>query len=934
MRGYNLSRAAAIAAACGLLLVGVRPAVAGPRQRERIDANWQFQQEESPSNPFQMNGAAVNRWTWKADEGDAAVVAPPTPTGPGWSPMRIGADLFGNRPGFAWCVANLTEAAAKTKGAPTSIQFGGVDDNATVYLNGVKIGQHSGWNEPFALPVGSAWKTDGPNFLAVRVENQAGAGGIVGAVQLIGRTAVASGQPAQTAPGFDDRSWRRVHLPHDFVVEGVFTPTADTSHGSLPFGTGWYRKSFVLPAASKGKSVWVEFDGIYRDGAVWLNGHFLGRHPGGYTPVRFNLAPFANFGGRNVLAVHVDARLTEGWWYEGGGIYRHVWLNTAAPIHVAPNGVFLTSDVKDEAGPKPVATLNADTTLTNESASSQSVVLTTRIQDPAGRMIETLHSTARVPAGGTVRVAQKSRPLSALLWSIEQPRLYRIATVVEISGKPIDQVDTPFGFRTIRFDADKGFFLNGKSVKLQGTCNHQDFAGVGVAMPDSVLVYRIKRLKEMGSNAYRCSHNPVAAELLDACDRLGMLVMDENRHLGDTYAQKSSPTTPASDLGDLKEMVTRDRNHPSVIMWSICNEEGIQGSPAGARIGLAMKKVVNELDPTRLVTAAMNGGHGQGLSTILDLEGVNYSPGYYDQYHRTHPDHPVYGSETASTVSTRGIYANDKVRGYVSAYDVNFPGWAQTAEDAWQPIAERPFVAGGFAWTGFDYKGEPTPYGWPCINSHFGIMDECGFAKDNFYYYQAWWTDKPDVHLLPHWNWAGEEGKPISVWALSSAERIELLVNGVSAGTKEMPRYRHVEWSIPYAPGRLEARAYQGDKLVATDVVETTGPPAALRLKANALEFPADGEEVAMVAVEVVDDHGRVVPTADNMVTFATSGVGSVVGVGNGDPSSHEPDKAKTRSAFNGLCMAIVGAAEQRGTLRLTATSPGLKSAELTLRAR
>jgi beta-galactosidase len=439
----------------------------------------------------------------------------------------------------------------------------------------------------------------------------------------------------------------------------------------------------------------------------------------------------------------------------------------------------------------------------------------------------------------------------------------------------------------------------------------------------------------MGSNAYRCSHNPVASELLDACDKLGMLVMDENRHLGDTYSGKTPRGTPATQLTDLSAMVRRDRNHPSIIMWSICNEEGLQGTPDGGRIARAMKARVDELDGTRPVTAAMNGGHGDpgGFTGILDMEGYNYNPGGYTWFHEHFPQIPLFGSETGSTVSTRGIYENDPKRGYVSAYDVNFPGWAQTAEAAWQPIADRPYVAGGFVWTGFDYKGEPTPYGWPCINSHFGILDECGFPKDNFWYYLSVWGDKPMVHILPHWNWAGKEGQPISVWCYSNCDRVELFLNGESLGSKDMPRNGHLEWSVPYAPGKLEAKAYRGDTLEASDVVETTGEPAALRLKTDRSVIAADGEDVTMVEVAVVDAQGRVVPTADNMISFKVSGAGAVAGVGNGDPSSHESDVLPFRKAFSGLCMVIVKAKENPGNIRLLATSIDLKSAALTLKS-
>ncbi len=910
-------------------------ATAATRTRERLDADWRFLQETTPVNPLRGGGFPVKSWRWMADDNgpsdgvkmaDAALDA----TGPDWKDAAPGDDVFHGRKGYAWFRATLptpgkTQAA---QSAPT-VFFDSVDDNATVYLNGKRLLEHQGWDQAFSVNLAPAWRSDGPNVLAVLVQNNAGSGGISG------ETSLAMGgahMPDQGRPNFNDRAWRTVHLPHDYVIEGTFDQKANKDHGYLPVTTAWYRKRFGIPSSAKGKSVWLDFDGVYRDSMVWLNGHYLGEHKSGYTGFRYDIAPYAKYGGVNTLAVYVDPRHFEGWWYEGGGIYRHVWLNIADAVHVAPDGAFVTSHVNGlGAGRQPFSDIAIRTVVENLSHDDGSFTVTSTVVRPDGKELPSTTSDITVPAGANVQVAQAVTDPAAQLWSIETPQLYRLRTVVSRAGKAIDNCDTPFGVRTIRFDANEGFFLNDKPVKIKGTCNHQDFAGLGVAMPDSLLAWRIQKLKSMGSNAYRCSHNEVASELLDACDRLGMIVMDENRQFGDTYAGKASMDTPASDLSDLKEEILRDRNHPSIIMWSLCNEEGIQYSAAGKRIGEAMKKVVNELDGSRPVTAAMNGGHGQGLSTVMDLEGVNYNPGVYDMHHRDHPNQPVYGSETASAVSTRGIYANDPVKGYVSAYDVNAPPWAQTTENAWEPIATRPFVAGGFVWTGFDYKGEPTPYEWPCVNSHFGVIDIAGFPKDNYFYYQAWWGDKPAVHILPHWNWTGQEGKPISVWAYGNGDHVELLLNGQSLGTKEMPPYRHVEWSVPYAPGALEARSYRDGKLIATDKVETAGAPAALKLTTDRTELTADGEDVTMISVEVLDAQGRTVPLADNLVMFDVAGPGHVAGVGNGDASSHEPDKANQRHAFNGKCLVVIGTSKKRGHILVTAHSPGLMNASLNL---
>ncbi|MBV9866385.1 MAG: DUF4982 domain-containing protein [Abitibacteriaceae bacterium] len=915
----------------GLLLAqsASHAAPVAARQRILMDANWRFQRGDPAEYNMLGAGNRITQWRWQADtRGEAAaseLAAPGLNTqGNEWKDATPGQDVFGGRRGFAWFRATLPAVPAARDQAPHILHFEGVDDNATIYFNGKRLLRHNGWGEAFDVPLDTAWQAGVPNEVAVLVENTAGAGGVGPAAVQIG-----AAPPVTIATlNYNDRNWRSVHLPHDFVVEGTFDRRADASHGFLPGDVGWYRKTFTLPSADRGKRLWLDFDGIYRNSKIWLNGRLLGQHPGGYTSFRFDITDTANYGGRNVLTVRADARSFEGWWYEGGGIYRHVWLNVADPLHVTPWGTFVTSDVQGNG-----ANVQVKTEVANQSNASATFRLVSQVQNAEGVTVATVATDHTLAAGQSQEFSQQAPVSNPRLWSIETPYMYRLVTQVQRRQRTVDTVTTPFGIRTIRFDAEQGFFLNGKPVKLKGTCNHQDFAGIGTAMPDHVLYWRIRKLKEMGSNACRMSHNPPSPELIDACDRLGMVVMDENRHLGDTFNGKTPSGTPYEDLSELAAMVKRDRNHPSIIMWSMCNEEPLQGSDEGARIFKAMKTATDKWDGTRPVTAAMNGGWGSGFSLVEDLQGGNYNPNGYDGYHKAHPNHPLYGSETASTVSTRGIYANDKVRGYVSAYDVNFPGWAQTAEDAWRPIAQRPYVAGGFVWTGFDYRGEPTPYSWPCINSHFGIMDMCGFPKDNYYYYQAWWGDKPLVHILPHWNWTGKEGQDIDVWCHSNCDRVELLLNGKSLGSRDMPRYGHVEWKVPYALGRLEARGYNGTTLATSDVVETTGAPAQLLLTPDRTTMQADGEDMILVKVVVADAQGRVVPIADNQVTFQVTGAAHVGGVANGDPSSHEPDKASQRHAFNGLCMVVLQAKERGGNVQLAATSPGLRGVSVRLRS-
>jgi beta-galactosidase len=743
------------------------------------------------------------------------------------------------------------------------------------------------------------------------------------------------GDNGAALPDYNDISWLRVKLPYDFVLDGSYDPKADAGHGFLPAGVGWYRTRFTLTAKDRGKRLFLDFDGVYRNSTVWLNGRRLGVHASGYTGFRYDITDFVTYTGQNVIAVRADARHNEGWWYEGGGIYRHVWLVKTAPLHVAHWGVYVTSDVHgDGASGSAAATVTVKTTLENSASNDTTGVLISRIVDNGGKTVAELKTDVALHAGSRDELTRRFEIPSAQLWSPDSPSLYRLVTEVRQNDDIIDTDETPFGIRTFHFDPDRGLILNGKPIKIKGTCNHQDFAGVGIGLPDRLQSYKIEKLKEMGANAYRCAHNPPARELLDACDRLGMLVMDENRHLGDTYQDHSPSGTPATDLSDLTDMIRRDRNHPSIILWSLCNEEGLQGSDEGERIFAAMKRKVFDLDATRPITCAMNGDWGRGISNVEDLQGCNYNPGGYDAFHRSHPQMPMYGSETASTVSTRGEYVNDAKRGYVSAYDLNAPPWAQTAEVAWRALAERGFMAGGFVWTGFDYRGEPTPYAWPCINSHFGIMDTCGFPKDNYYYYQSWWGNKPVVHLLPHWNWSGKEGQPIDVWCHSNCARVELFLNGKSLGAKAMPAYGHLEWKVKYAPGRLEARGYSSTgQSIAEDYVETTGSAQRLQLTPDRFQLNADGQDVAVVTVVIRDSQGRVVPTADNLVKFRVSGEARILGVGNGDPSSHEPDRAAQRHAFHGYCLILLQMGSRTSNIRLNATADGLQTAEIIMRS-
>jgi beta-galactosidase len=761
-------------------------------------------------------------------------------------------------------------------------------------------------------------------------------------------------QPDAIAPGYDDHDWQRVEVPHDYVIAGAFDRTnrfaqpAERAswywlHGFLPTPPATYRRGIAIPAAARGRRLWLEFDGVFSNSRFWLNGREIGGEYSGYSSARFDITAAARCGGDNLLTVRLDPRW-DGWWYEGAGIYRHVRLVTVDPVHIAPDGVFVAPAVTDPGdGTNADALVAVHTGVTNETSAAITATVWSRIFDARGSVVASGRAVQPLAAGAAAVVEQQLSLPKARLWSLETPCLYQLRSTIAVAGKTVDRVTTPFGVRQVRFDAERGFFLNGRHVKIQGVNLHMDHAGVGVALPDRLVAWRLERLKEMGCNAVRLAHNPVTPVMLDDCDRLGILVLAENRHLGDTYADQTPKSAAAVVHRDLSRLVLRDRNHPSIILWSLCNEQWIQGSPEAAAMARAMKQRVRELDPTRLVTAAMNGGftNQDGFLGVLDVVGINYNPWVYDPLHAGAPDRPLIATEIASEIGTRGCYAlnhwdsywGDRERGYVAAYSINAGPGGQTVEDAWPPVATRDFMAGAFVWTGFDYKGEPRPFAWPVVNAHYGFMDLCGFPKDSYYYYEAWWTDKPVLHLFPHWNWPGREGEEIPVWVHSNCQEVELFLNGVSQGKQTVTPLHHLEWKVKYAPGRLVAKGLRKGRPVEA-VVETTGAPAAIQLTGDRRRLAADNQDVAVVNVAVLDAQGRTVPTADNKISFTLTGPARLIGVGNGDPSGHEPDQASSRSAFNGLAQAIVQTTGKGGVIQLTAEAAGLKTARLTLESK
>ncbi|MBK6998258.1 MAG: glycosyl hydrolase 53 family protein [Lewinellaceae bacterium] len=735
-----------------------------------------------------------------------------------------------------------------------------------------------------------------------------------------------SGGAANTAiePRFKDSLWRSLNLPHDWAVELPFVndPAFNVmAHGYKPIGgnypetsIGWYRKHFSVEKSEEGKRFQIQFDGVFRDAEFWINGFYLGNNKSGYIGVAYDITDFLRYGADNVLVVRADATQYEGWFYEGAGIYRHVWLNTFEDTHIANDGIFAHAKMEGS-----YATLTVETELVNDGNAATDLTTEIILSGREGGFVaksklQTLH--LEINQSGVSRHVLKL--YNPILWDLDNPYLHRIQVLVKKSGKLVDQQTLKFGFRSVEIKPD-GMLLNGKKLKILGVNCHQDHAGVGSALPDYLQYYRIDLLKNLGVNAYRTSHNPPTPELLDACDSLGMLVMDETRLLN----------SGAEYMDQFVRMLKRDRSRTSVFMWSIGNEEGwIHTTPTGKRIAETFLKKQAELDPTRTSTYAADVANVfNGVNEVIPVRSFNYRQFAVADYHRDHPTQPIIGTEMGSTVTTRGQYEKDTIRAYVPDQDITAPWWASTAETWWTLAAENDFWLGGFVWTGLDYRGEPTPYIWPNINSHFGIMDVCGFPKNIYYYYQSWWTDKDILHISPHWNWQEKRGEPIDVWVNSNADEVELFLNEKTLGKKVMPRNSHLKWTVNFEPGKLEAIGYKKGNVLKAKM-ESTGVPTEIALTPYKTTMLADGQDVTVVNVSVFDNEGREVPNASNMIQFFIEGDAKIIGVGNGDPSSHEPDKcvdgAWQRSLFNGKCQVIIQSGLTTGKIHFEARSPNL----------
>jgi beta-galactosidase len=686
------------------------------------------------------------------------------------------------------------------------------------------------------------------------------------------------------SPTFDDRAWRKLNVPHDWCVELPFDPKGGHSHGYKAIGyqfpensVGWYRKSFYIPETDLGKKITIDFDGIHRNSIVWVNGFYLGTELSGNASFSYDITDYLNYGGENIIAVRVDASIEEGWYYEGAGIYRHVWMTKTNPLHVARYGTFVTSKLKGN-----MAILTTRTTVINQSDAKQLFDINEIILDSTGKTLTSggLKRLSLLP-GEEMEFFNSDTIKNPQLWSISNPYLHQLKTEIKTDNKLIDAYSTTFGIRTVRFDADSGFFLNDQPLKIIGTNNHQDHAGVGTALPDELQEYRINILKKMGSNGIRCSHNPPTPEFLDACDRLGMLVVDENRLMG----------TNQEHFNWLTQMMKRDRNHPCLVLWSLGNEEWkIEGNIKGARIAKTMQDFAQHLDSSRAFTIAVSGGWDDGIGQVMQVMGYNYMvQGDIDVHHAKFPWQAGIGTEETNYRGTRGIYQTEMNKGHMAATKRDPENVA--TQDGWNFYASRPFLSGLFYWTGFDYRGESNPCEWPAVTSPCGILDLCGFPKDIYYYLQSWWGNEPVLHIFPHWNWPGDEGKDKLVAVYSNCDQVELFVNGKSQGKKEMKKNGLLEWTVKYQPGSVSAKGYKNNKVVLNEKIETTTETTGLKLQASQPTLKATGEDIAVINISVIDKKGRIVPTANIPLSFGIEGNGKIIGVGNGDPASHEKEQ-------------------------------------------
>lgn len=738
---------------------------------------------------------------------------------------------------------------------------------------------------------------------------------------------------------FDDSGWQTISLPHDWVTTLPYASSASHSHGYKTVGyqypetsVGWYRKVIQIPEEDLGKHIALQFDGIFRNARIWFNGFYMGTEPSGYATQVYDVTEYVNYGGDNLICVRADATLEEGWFYEGAGIYRDAWLLKTSAVSVAPFGTFVYTDLAQSYAK---ATLHVETEVNNSSLSTQTCHVSHRLLDAEGHEVAKSHTESlTLKPKETLGCKQQFDILNPHLWTTDDPYLYKVETTVTVDGEVKDIYETVTGIRQVEFDADRGFLLNGKPLKLKGVNMHQDHAGVGSAIPDALQAWRIKKLKEFGCNAYRASHNPMTPSLLDICDREGILVIEENRLSGiNTEHQRL-----------LENMIKRDRNHPSIILWSDGNEEwGMENTVPGRRVAEAMREYTRLLDPTRHSTIA-NAGGGEMIKG-LDVVGFNYiHQNNVDERKRLNPAWKIVGTEETTGCGTRGIYFNTKdAPGHMVSMnrDTTHHHVENVIERGWKFYAERPWAAGIFYWTGFDYRGEPNPLSYPAHDSEFGILDYCGFWKDEAWYLKSWWMDEPVLHIFPHWNLAGHEGEEVELWAYSNCDEVELTVNGKKLGRQSMPMNGHLKWKATYKPGKVTAVGYKNGRRVMTQTIETTKPAKKIVVRADRSTISADGRDVAVVTIEIQDAKGRIVPDACPTLTFRLEGEGHILGAGNGDPSFLGEDHPRQQDcrnfsipAFNGLAQVLIQSNRQPSTLTLTVQSDGLTTSNMSIIAK
>ena len=732
---------------------------------------------------------------------------------------------------------------------------------------------------------------------------------------------------------FDDSTWQEIQIPHDWVTTLPYAKEASHSHGYKTVGwkypetsVGWYRKNLSISNEDLGKRLMLRFDGIFRNAQIWFNGFYMGTEPSGYVTQLYDITPYVKYGEENLICVRADASLEEGWFYEGAGIYRDVWLLKSAEVSVAPFGTFVYSEMEP---PYTEAKLMIETEVNNSGLTVQDCEVSQTLYDFEGNLIgESEKATLHLAAKQTLSCKQSITVNNPHLWSTTDPYRYHVSTIIRKDGIIIDSYQTVTGIRDVAFDADRGFLLNGKPLKLKGVNLHQDHAGVGSAIPDGLQAWRIKQLKKYGCNAYRSSHNPMTPAMLDVCDREGILVIDENRLMG----------INDEHLRLLERMIKRDRNHPSIILWSDGNEEwGIENNVQGVRLAEAMREYTRLYDPTRRSTVANAGG--SELIKGVDVVGFNYiSQNDVDNRKKTNPSWPIVGTEEFTGCGTRGWYfeSPDYPGRMVSTnrskkiYD-----YENVIERGWQFYADRPWGAGVFFWTGFDYRGESNPLVFPAHDSEYGILDYCGFPKDEAYYLKSWWTDEPTLHIFPHWNLQGHEGEEVEIWAYSNCDEVELVVNGKKLGRQQMPKNGHLKWNAIYQPGKVVAYGYKNGKHIMTQTIETTKPAYKTVLKADVQTLYIDRRDIAVVTVEVQDQKGRIVPDACPMLHFTLEGEGRILGAGNGDPMYLGADHPQDQNchefsipAFNGLAQIIIQC-DVPSSLSINCESEGLKAGTL-----